>query len=455
MKSWRMLQRLGLVLCGLGCISACSSKSPFPSGDEKGSATSIASTESVAVKEEKKSSAKAPEAKPPEFPIDTSLQVDSLLTARLPEEELALGWIRLFDGQSLFGWKKSSDANWRVEEGTIVVDGGEPGFLQTTSHFADFELQLEYQSPAKTNSGVFLRSALNPTDPAKDCIELNIAPVDNPFPTGSLVQRQKVEPTVLGDIAHDEWHQMHVLVDGDRVQVWFDGKVAADIRDTSGLVSGVIGLQYREGGIRFRNIRLRPILLNTAIPNHDPGKWLMDDASRGMFTFNDAGELLIQGGKGQIEWARPFADFCLQAEVKTEAPKTNSGIFFRCIPNEPLMGYECQIGHEYDSDRRRPSDFGMGGIFRRQPARAVLSDESAWSYITIAVRENHFATWVQGIQVTDWVDERESHENPRNGLRLEAGSIMLQAHDAECRAHFRKLKVMELDASKLKRPAGP
>src|ERR1041384_6953659 len=35
----------------------------------------------------------------------------------LTKEELGAGWISLFDGQTLFGWKAHSDADWRVDGG--------------------------------------------------------------------------------------------------------------------------------------------------------------------------------------------------------------------------------------------------------------------------------------------------------------------------------------------------
>ncbi len=37
-------------------------------------------------------------------------------------------------------------------------------------------LHVEFKAAKRTNSGVFLRTPLKPTDPAKDCYELNIAP---------------------------------------------------------------------------------------------------------------------------------------------------------------------------------------------------------------------------------------------------------------------------------------
>src|SRR5688572_13157075 len=100
---------------------------------------------------------------------------DGPASALLSERELSEDWIALFDGQTLFGWKANSDANWRVENGVIVVDSGTPGLLCTTSQFSDYVLRCDFRAPAGTNSGIFLHTPLKPTDPAKDCYELNIA----------------------------------------------------------------------------------------------------------------------------------------------------------------------------------------------------------------------------------------------------------------------------------------
>jgi hypothetical protein len=38
----------------------------------------------------------------------------------LSKAEVEAGWVRLFDGQTLFGWKKSNDSvNWTVSEGAV------------------------------------------------------------------------------------------------------------------------------------------------------------------------------------------------------------------------------------------------------------------------------------------------------------------------------------------------
>jgi Domain of Unknown Function (DUF1080) len=380
-------------------------------------------------------SANNSQAKKEEPKIDMSIDIESLVAARLSKEDLDFGWIRLFDGQSMMGWKPTSNANWKISNGVISVDSGDKGFLFTTCRFGDFELQLEFLADEKTNSGIFLRSPFDPKSPAKDCYELNIAPADNPFPTGSLVERLKVNTATVGELDPNEWHKLHAHVDGEQVRVWVDGVEAADYKDEGKLTSGYIGLQFREGKVQFRNVRVRPMIYPSL-----PAKELKDWSPSGEDGFEakllDDGSLRLRGAKGHVELLQSHGDFCLQARVKTMAPNVNSGIFFRCIPGEPLNGYECQVHHGFNGDRRLPADSGTGAIFRRQAARAVLSDEGQAAHVTVIADGARFATWVEGIQVVDWTDDRPEDANPRKGKRLEAGTIQLQSHDATCDAVF-------------------
>ena len=54
------------------------------------------------------------------------------------------------------------------------------------------------------------------------------------------------------------------------------------------------------------------------------------------------------------------------------------------------------------------------------------------------------AVWVNGYHVTDWVDAREAHENPRKGLRTAAGTIILQGHDPTTDLLFSNLRISPL-----------
>jgi len=381
--------------------------------------------------------------KPPTF--DASIDLDALLAARLTLPELDNGWIRLFDNATMMGWTATSNANWSIADGEISASEGDQGFLLTNSRFGDFELQLEYSAPSTTNSGVFLRTTSAPKEVDRDCFELNIAPTDNPFPTGSLVGRQKVEPDAIGELDETDWHSMHAMCDGNRIQTWIDGKIAADYQDTSDRKSGLIGLQFRTGAIKFRDIRIRPIGYSV-LPAESLDGWQASategNATESMTaTRTDEGGISIKGGKGHIELLQNLGNFALQATVLVESSEVNTGVFFRCIPGEQMNGYECQVHHGFINDRRAPKDAGMGAIFRRQNARAVLSDAGQPAHVTVVADGPHFATWVEGVQVVDWTDTRPPKENPREGLRLDPGTVQLQGHDATTEAIFQALKI--------------
>jgi len=153
---------------------------------------------------------------------------------------------------------------------------------------------------------------------------------------------------------------------------------------------------------------------------------------------------MLEGGRGHMELLQPHANVCIQATAMTLSENTNSGIFFRCIPGEDMNGYECQIHHGYRDDRRRAVDAGSGAIFRRQNAKAVLSDEGRPVHITIVADGATMATWVEGVQVVQWTDTRPPNDNPRKGLRTEAGTIMLQGHDPGTRIEFQSLLLSPL-----------
>ncbi|MCI0683452.1 MAG: DUF1080 domain-containing protein, partial [Gemmataceae bacterium] len=91
-------------------------------------------------------------------------------------------------------------------------------------------------------------------------------------------------------------------------------------------------------------------------------------------------------------------------------------------------------------------DFGTGAIYRRQPARKEMSKDGEWFTMTVVAHGNHIATWVNGVQVTDWFDHRPKSDNARTGCRLEAGHISLQGHDPTTNLSFRNFRIQEYPA---------
>lgn len=407
-----------------------------PQAESAGAGESAVAEESAAAEEAAEITPKTYEA-----------SAEALLASRLPRGQATEGWVRLFDGHTLYGWEIAGEANWQVKDETITVDSGEQCLLCTSIPWRDYELTLEFNADPETNSGVFLRTPLQPTDPALECYEVNIAPDDHPFPTGSVVERQKVDSEKVPAAEDDAWRRMTMRLEGDRLQVLLDGQLVCDYRDEIGLGAGRIGLQKNSGRIAFRDIRLRPLNLESLLDD-ELSQWKKYPEMPGEFTTTDDGSLHVRGGRSQLESEQSYGDFTLLAEYKLAEPEMNSGIFFRCIPGSEMMGYECQISNEMaDGQPLRPADCGTGGIFRRQDARIIAGRPGEWNSVLLTVRGPRMAAWVEGLQVSDWRDTREKHENPRKGRRLEPGTLMIQGHDPGTDVLFRKIAIVSWDES--------
>ncbi len=356
----------------------------------------------------------------------------------LSTEELADGWVLLFDGETEFGWKRASDANWKISDGAISVSSGKPGLLHTTSEFADYVLKVDFRAPEGTNSGVFLRTLAVPTDPAGDCYELNIAdPATSPFFTGSFVRRQKAAPYK----ASANWQTFEVTAQGGHFTVKLDGRQVLDYTDSKPLRRGFIGLQFNKGKVEFRNVKLKPLSLVSIFNGKDLTGWKVFPGKKSVFSVTPEGWINVKNGSGQLESDGRYADFTLQLEIYSGGKALNSGIFFRSIPGELSQGYECQIQNGYlNGDRTKPQDCGTGGFYRRQNARKVVADDFQWFDMSLFVSGPHMAAWVNGYQVSDWTDTRPPHANPRQGQRLEAGTLSIQGHDPTTNLSFRNLR---------------
>jgi Domain of Unknown Function (DUF1080) len=376
------------------------------------------------------------------------MNAEKLLQAQLPPEKLKQGWVRLFDGHTLAGWSIMGNADWSCKDGVIRVSRGDSSFLVTNFDIADYEISIDFRAATETNSGVFLRTAPEPGDVSVDCLELNIAPPQNPYPTGSLVKRKKSEPSQLPDgFDPTQWHTFHVRLEGEAVSISLDGKLLYEYVDETSAHRGYISLQHNQGIAEFRNILLRPLSAKSLKVNQDWHEdWSVGEKESGKMKVapSDAG-LHIHGGLGKVQTKESFGDFWLQARYSLATPEVNSGIFFRCIEDSMLDGYECQINHAVKgNDPLAPRDAGAGAIFRRKDARLVVGEGVQPTYLSLLVTGNQIVTWINGIIVTEFTDDRMPDLNPRKGKRLEAGPIALQGHDPTTDITFEKIEITTL-----------
>jgi hypothetical protein len=235
------------------------------------------------------------------------------------------------------------------------------------------------------------------------------------------------------------------------------------------LVDGRIVLQG--DGVAFRSIKFKPHDTKPLFNAKDLTGWKKFETdpakAKSDFTVTKDGYISLKNGPGDLQTKEQFRDFVLQAECFCNGDRLNSGIFFRCLPDQYQQGYEAQIHNgfvdkpekeytieEYDADTHMLTgtkkvkyaalDYGTGGIYRRMPARRAVAKDKEWFTMTVVAHGRHIATWVNGIQVVDWTDNRPENDNARNGYRLEKGAISLQGHDATTDLSFRNIRIAEL-----------
>ncbi len=375
----------------------------------------------------------------------------------LSGEEIASGWVSLFDGETAFGWKAEGAVT--VKDGVLTLDGekvatliatGEKGTSLTnrTEFGVNFELQLDYAVEGQ-GKGLLRQAILFVSDDGCN-----------------------LERSVSG---RRGWHHLAVRREYDPkgrkeiIRHSIDGGFPSG-SDRSPFPPSTCELRFEVPfGVRLavRNIRLRPLELRTIFNGKDLSGWKAFPGKKSKFTVTKEGWLNVKDGPGDLQTEDQWADFVLQLDCLSNGGRLNSGVFFRCRPGEYQQGYEARIHNgftdqpekEYTIEEYDPQthelkgktkvksaaiDYGTGGIYRRVPARKPVSKDGEWFTITVMAHGRHIATWVNGVQQVDWTDNRPLKDNARNGCRLEKGPISLQGHDPTTDLSFRNLRLAGL-----------
>jgi hypothetical protein len=70
------------------------------------------------------------------------------------------GWVKLFNGKDLTGWKKHPDdkAKWEVVDGTLVGTGPAGHLFSERGDYANVHFRIEAKINDKGNSGQYFRA---------------------------------------------------------------------------------------------------------------------------------------------------------------------------------------------------------------------------------------------------------------------------------------------------------
>ncbi|MBM3493180.1 MAG: DUF1080 domain-containing protein, partial [Armatimonadetes bacterium] len=352
----------------------------------------------------------------------------------------AEGWIALLDGSSSYGWAPRGDAQWGVAGGQVQASSGGVGTLATTTHFAHFALRFECWADEDAAAGVAVRCPADGPITDTNCYVVKIGDKHPKWPTGSIagLVQGRVRRATTG-----RWTPYEIRCEGNQINVLVDDRQASRLVHQA-FAKGPIALVYGgSGSVKFRRVRLMPLGTKPLFNGKDLTGWKAVEGTQARVGVTSDGALFVRNGRGDLQTTEEFGDFALQMQIISNGTNLNSGIFFRANAGGFWSGYEAQIRNQWNGDNRsEPVDFGTGGIYNRQPARRVVSNDREWFTLTIVAHGAHIATWVDGIQVTDFRDTRPVDEtNARKGTRTRAGVISIQGHDPTTDLCFRRIRI--------------
>jgi len=207
----------------------------------------------------------------------------------------AEGFVPLFNGKNLKGWKATTDKpeSFLVEDGMLVCRGGRAHLFYTGSvgkaDFTNFELKLRIKTTNNSNSGVYFHTEyqadgwpkvgfeaqVNSThsDPKKTGSLYGIAnwwaPGSEVLPFGARIEEngeiylyQAAAPSY-----DDEWFDYHITVQGNHITIRVNGQITVDWTQpktwnkTRRIGHGTIGLQAHDPtcNVYYQDIRIKEL----------------------------------------------------------------------------------------------------------------------------------------------------------------------------------------------------
>ena len=384
--------------------------------------------------------------------------------ASAPAAQQELGWVDLFDGESLAGWtatggRYDGDAVWTVEDGAITGRTnaeGEGGLLYTERSYTCFELELETRLDHPFDSGIFFR--MRPPESGLKGAQVTLdhregGEIAAIYADGFLEHNEQAAEHFV----RDEWNHVRVRVTGFdfRVQVWVNGERVTDYALPAGepgfAPSGLVGLQVHgadpalsDNGARFRRVRIREL---PVFADREVSGWrdLLADGLEGLelhgtsegYTVED-GELVVPTtGSGHAATRDDFRDFRLRLDFKL-ARLANSGLFLRgdrAGGDPAYSGCEVQILDDFEWEEATGSTLqpyqktgGLYGAVAPGPDKE-LNPPGEWNTYEVLYRGSRLAVALNGRALYD-VDTLALEAEPPFADRVSEGFVGFQQHSA-------------------------
>jgi len=169
------------------------------------------------------------------------------------------GWVQLFNGKDLTGWKTHPDdkAKWEVKDDVIVGTGPVGHLYSEKGDYENFHFKIEAKINDKGNSGQYSRTQFGKGFPKGYEAQINVSHGD-PIKTGSLypafnpkLSKEDREKIIVKEAPHkvDEWFTQEVIMDGNHIIILVNGKKTVDFVDANNtFTKGHFAIQQHDPG---------------------------------------------------------------------------------------------------------------------------------------------------------------------------------------------------------------
>ena len=397
------------------------------------------------------------------------------------------GFVPLFGGDSLDGWKVSDWSNvaapqkvmgtpWKIEDG-VLYGLNKRTWLISPREYSDFVLKLDTKVTRGSNGGIGLRFPPK-GDPAYTAMEIQV--VDDKVYYGGSARTEQCTGSIYDEIAPSkvatnpvgQWNSWLITARGSQITIVLNGVkiIDADLsRETKARqqkgpalakrpLKGHIGFQNLNGTITLRNIMIKELDgAGTEFVSLFNGKnldgWVNVNCAPETWTVRD-GIIVCTGiPTGVLRTKRHYENYILELEWCHMKEKGNAGLFIHsdplAAPGQPFTrSIEVQIldgrnttnytshgdvfaihGATMKPDKPHPA-----GWNRSLPSERRCKPAGQWNHYRIESKDGAVALAVNGKVVT-----RGSQLKPRKGY------ICLESEGSE--VHFRNIRIRELPGS--------
>jgi len=352
-----------------------------------------------------------------------------------PEE----GFVSLFDGRSLGGWRvrEGPESAFYVRDGAIVVHEGSnfPAWLCSEREYENFDFRCEFFLQGWMDSGVYLHAPEHGRN-AWAGFYLKLFHKQDPKPLKEsagaifpLIAPRKVNVRNRG-----EWNTLRVVMDWPLLRVWMNEELVQDLDVESvpelrwRLRRGYLGLESLSYPIRFRNLRIREL------PGKERWETLYEspeDLERNWFVAEGKpkvealGRVLRLDNVGHLATREQYRDFELHLYVRASR-WSNGGVIFRA-DKEPgsKRRYEIQL-HDVEN-----AVYPTGSLYYYRRSTYPRIEAEQWFLMQLVVQGRDCLVRINGENVMEYYEL----EN------LEAGHLMLQAHQMNRWIEYKRIRV--------------